>query len=624
VEDNSATEPELGEADIEAEPVAEEDELDVADIDSLIDEAAEDNSVAEPELGGADVEAEPVAEDDELDVADIDSLIDEAADENSAAEPELGDADVEPEPVAEDDEFDFGDIDSLLEQPTDEKSEPEAGITPIEAEDEFDLGDIESLTDEAHSTQLNEALSDSMEELSNVEDELDVEDVESIASSLVDELEAGSELADTDDDLFAQTSEESSDELLDEDDLLEEYDDPSLKSVDDLLNELQQEDDYVEPPQWSEVDELDDQIEEVEIDLGDDPLADEFDLALEDEPLSADPVTPSLELDDYPELELNDVESEDNEPLDDESNADIPELQLSQAEQDLANAMAAGQDLDSLEQDFDDELLIEDELLAEDEPLSEAPQPNDTLTTNDDVKEAATDTADAAPLDNEKHSADQVTGDDEDDLAVELDDPFEQPPALDSNLDAQQNDLSDDQLDDDFMADLTQTDFDALLSELAEPEPLDIDDSSDFDVDFNALLSEDLAELEAFSATDDIGLAEQVDEEITAPTNEDEITEEFVDIDALIEQSDDASLDHEPYDDVNMDVGLSEFDALLAGDNPTDVDLESGGFSAKLDLARAYIEIGDMDSALDVIEEVIANGPEEVQEEALSLKAKLV
>ncbi|MGO2374533.1 MAG: FimV/HubP family polar landmark protein, partial [Pseudoalteromonas prydzensis] len=471
-------------------------------------------------------------------------------------------------------------------------------------------GDIESLTDEAHNTQLDEALSDSMEELSNVEDELDVEDVESIASSLVDELEAGSELADTDDDLFAQTSEESSDELLDEDDLLEEYDDPSLKSVDDLLNELQQEDDYVEPPQWSEVDELDDQIEEVEIDLGDDPLADEFDLALEDEPLSADAVTPSVELDDYPEL-------------DDEANADSPELQLSQAEQDLADAMATGQDLDSLEQDFDDELLIEDELLAEDEPLSEEPQLNDTLTTNDDVKEAETDAADETLLDNENHSAEQVT-DDEDDLAVELDEPFEQPPALDSNLDAQQNDLSDDQLDDDFMADLTQTDFDALLSELAEPEPLDIDESSDFDVDFNALLSEDLAELEAFSATDDMGLAEQVDEEITAPNNSDELKDDFVDIDSLLEQSDDASLDHEPYDDVNMDVGLSEFDALLAGDNPTDVDLESGGFSAKLDLARAYIEIGDMDSALDAIEEVIANGPEEVQEEALGLKAKIV
>ncbi|WP_415837777.1 FimV/HubP family polar landmark protein [Pseudoalteromonas ostreae] len=174
------------------------------------------------------------------------------------------------------------------------------------------------------------------------------------------------------------------------------------------------------------------------------------------------------------------------------------------------------------------------------------------------------------------------------------------------------------------MADLTQTDFDTLLSELAEPESLAIDDSSEFEVDFNALLSEDLAALEELSVPDDVPSAEQLSEEANASTNEDMIADEFVDIDALIEQSDDTSLDYEPYDDVNMDVGLSEFDALLAGDNPTDVDAESGGYSAKLDLARAYIEIGDMDAALDAIDEVIANGPDEVQEEAQSLKAKLL
>ena len=44
-----------------------------------------------------------------------------------------------------------------------------------------------------------------------------------------------------------------------------------------------------------------------------------------------------------------------------------------------------------------------------------------------------------------------------------------------------------------------------------------------------------------------------------------------------------------------MDVGLSDFNDLLAGDNPTDIDAESGGYSAKLDLARAYIEIDDFD-----------------------------
>lgn len=75
--------------------------------------------------------------------------------------------------------------------------------------------------------------------------------------------------------------------------------------------------------------------------------------------------------------------------------------------------------------------------------------------------------------------------------------------------------------------------------------------------------------------------------------------------------------------EVNEAKRLRDFNDLLAGDNPTDVDAESGGYSAKLDLARAYIEIDDFDSALQAVEDVIANGPEEVQEEAQSLKAKI-
>ncbi|MDP2567216.1 FimV/HubP family polar landmark protein [Pseudoalteromonas marina] len=52
---------------------------------------------------------------------------------------------------------------------------------------------------------------------------------------------------------------------------------------------------------------------------------------------------------------------------------------------------------------------------------------------------------------------------------------------------------------------------------------------------------------------------------------------------------------------------------MQPGDNTTEVDAESGGYSSKLDLSRAYIEIDDFDSALKVIEYVIAKGPEEVQ-----------
>ncbi|MDR9824043.1 hypothetical protein RCJ22_00300, partial [Vibrio sp. FNV 38] len=109
---------------------------------------------------------------------------------------------------------------------------------------------------------------------------------------------------------------DTSQSLLDPEDALEEYTDDTLKSVDELLNELHQatDDDYVETPDWP-LDELDDDLEEIEVDLGDDPLAsDEADLTQDDESQEDELVTPSEELDEYPELELDDSQPIEDEP----------------------------------------------------------------------------------------------------------------------------------------------------------------------------------------------------------------------------------------------------------------------------------------------------------------------
>jgi len=271
-----------------------------------------------------------------------------------------------------------------------------------------------------------------------------------------------------------------------------------------------------------------------------------------------------------------------------------------------------------LDDDFDDELLIENDFsdFEDDlEALNELELDNEVLAEPDSPE-----TIDELPAEPEK--LDDVLTQTTEDSLLEQAFTDELTPQTNAEREAQltqtnttdqNNVISDDELDEEFMADLTQTDFDSLLNELAQPEELNVDDSSDFDVDFDSLLSEDLGENSG------------VDKPQNAQINEVDTSVEdaFVDIDSLLEQSDDAELEHEPYNDVNMDVGLSEFDALLAGDNPTDVDAESSGYSAKLDLARAYIEIDDFDSALNVIDEVIDKGPEDVQEEALSLKAKL-
>ena len=570
------------------EPITDDlsDEFDTDEIDSLLHEV--DAESEEPELtdeSSSDID-DNAEQDDELDVADIDSLLDEDASDEQ-------DSDVNDE------------LEELIQQTNELKQDTEAQISDLSHE-------------QSDSAEHDENLQESLEDLADADQAVDDMNVESIASELVDDTDE----VDIDEALNQEFNEDS-DELLDEDDSLDEFADPSLKSVDELLNEIGEEDDYVEAPDWS-IDEPEQDIEEVEIDLGDDPLADEdltdeFDLTADEEPLQQDTVTPSQELEEYPELELDEAGfelDESDEGTSSELDEDAP-LQLSQAEQDLANSLATGNELDQLDDDFDDEILLdneftEDDILDPDDDLSEQSQ-----------SEGTTELTSEAPIDDGvADSQDELEEFPEFELDdIELDDAVEAEQTLadiESNLadEADLSELSDDEIDDDFMADLTQTDFDALLNELAEPDEADIADASEFDVDFNALLNEDLQ-----------GESEQpVEPEVQALDSEGQqttSTDEFVDIDSLLEQSDDEALDHEPYDEVDMDVGLSDFNDLLAGENPTDVDAESGGYSAKLDLARAYIEIDDFDSALQAIEDVIANGPEEVQEEAQSLKAKI-
>ena len=598
------------------------DTLDIDDIDSLIDDVAEQEAPAEEPV--VDELVDEQDDEDSLDSDDIDSLIDEGDLEESDSEDALEEDDIDSlldeveqaQPSSSEDELadslDMGDLDSLLEEEDDEAVSDDELEQLIQETNELKQdtqAQIDDLShDDAQSQEHDESLQESLEDLADADQAIDDLNVESVASDLVDIDEA-----------LNHEFNEDTDDLLDDEDSLDEFDDPSLKSVDELLSEIgEDEDDYIAAPDWSIDDEPQEDIEEVEIDLGDDPLADdqltdEFDLGVEDEPLVQDTVTPSQELDEYPELELDDAGFESEDSID-EFQDDLS-LQPSQAEQDLANSLAGGNELNQLEDDFDDELLLDNEFTEQDALESE-----DDLTESNDAVGTSAESELATAADNSDNLESEAEFEldlDLDDIELEHEDEADTIADIESEIVGSDDltTLSDDEIDDDFMADLTQTDFDALLNELAEPDEADIADASEFDVDFNALLNEDLQiENDAQPEPED---------NVSAAQEPESTGDEFVDIDSLLEQSDDEALDHEPYDEVDMDVGLSDFNELLAGDNPTDVDAESGGYSAKLDLARAYIEIDDFDAALQAIEDVIENGPEEVQEEALSLKAKI-
>jgi len=126
-------------------------------------------------------------------------------------------------------------------------------------------------------------------------------------------------------------------------------------------------------------------------------------------------------------------------------------------------------------------------------------------------------------------------------------------------------------------------------------------------VDFNEnLTANDDLELAGFNNID--SNLSTVDSE---PVNENE--KDFVSVDSLLSESQYEVSDNEPYDKANIDVGLNEFPEFTDGVNPIDVDLDKNGMSAKLDLAKVYIEIGDQDNALAVLEEVVKQGDNQQQ-----------
>ena len=60
-----------------------------------------------------------------------------------------------------------------------------------------------------------------------------------------------------------------------------------------------------------------------------------------------------------------------------------------------------------------------------------------------------------------------------------------------------------------------------------------------------------------------------------------------------------------------MQIGFEDEELVIAAD--------SNGLSTKLDLARAYLDMGDDDGARQILDEVIAEGTEELKAEARAL-----
>ena len=88
----------------------------------------------------------------------------------------------------------------------------------------------------------------------------------------------------------------------------------------------------------------------------------------------------------------------------------------------------------------------------------------------------------------------------------------------------------------------------------------------------------------------------------------------FIDIDKLLNEASEGESETDPYKDLDMDMG--DMNALMGSGEPVDVDDEENSVNAKLDLARAYIEIDDKDSAKALLQEVVLDGNERQKAES--------
>ena len=150
--------------------------------------------------------------------------------------------------------------------------------------------------------------------------------------------------------------------------------------------------------------------------------------------------------------------------------------------------------------------------------------------------------------------------------------------------------------------------------------------NADFDEDEDVLTSED-----SFSLIDDHNLT--VDEALAALDAQESRKAQqrfvpehdlthfqnengFIDIDKLLNDANEEG-DTDQYSEI--DVEMSDVNALIGDAAMIDVDDEENSVNAKLDLARAYIEIDDSDSAKALLKEVNIDGNARQQEEAQRL-----
>jgi pilus assembly protein FimV len=558
------------------------------DIDALLDEASIETEIASDD----DIDALLDGAVDEVEIDDIDSLLEEEPEQTTSEAVELDDIDSlleeEPEQTASE-AVELDDIDSLLEE------EPEQ--TASEA---VELDDIDSLLEEeSEQTAPEEVELDDIDSLLEEEpeqtasEEVELDDIDSLLEEEPEQTASEAVELDDIDSLLEEEPEESSPEITEPQELKHQELDIDLLLEEELEAEPEPEDSVNETGSRELSSQEDDLMDLASNDSDPDQVT-EDDEAVE---------SPSQKLEQYPELsideadfDIDDIDSDEDGPSEDNALDIVLDDIVLDDEATTVDDKVADFDLDDID------ILGEEDKSIADFDL------DDIDIEDDEFDLAGTSVQDAMEMDLDgvdlegDIDVDIAEGGDYVDVESLLEDASEEAP--DSELDLSEEDISEIK-EAQALNDLESTDFDDILSEIESGATSD-DDSLEAD-DIEPPLDIDIA-------------GESRNEPVldSAP----EPVEDFVEIESLLEGDEDPE-ELEPYDRAKMDVGLDDFDSLMGSDEMVDVDAEEDGYSAQLDLAKGYLEIGDEENALLTLEEVLADGPDGVKEEANALVAKI-
>jgi len=607
------------------------------------------------DLSGALSAEESPQNDDKLDGGDLfgdDDLFDDVLSEEleKLVEDALGD-NIEDSLIDNSesvDELEDDDLDDLLEEKL------EAGAEVLEQDD------LDSLFDEDDDLLADVKDNDDNSELKKILLEEDEQQANADADDM--KQDEGEPPLVPDDETFAESA-------VDEEE-------PAEISIDDLLNES--EDEIIENPLLDDSDDINEEAlqkldkeitaQSEELDSVTDTLLDELVqmrsmLSDDDDDDDDDDEAQQLLGDAESQLDiqaLDDLAAEIEEVLVDEldTEADISEV-FNEAQQIEAEELAESEQVDEVEALAEPEPLVEAEELAESEQADEVealaePEPlveaeelaelekaledfekeeSDVLTSNEpatssSLNDLAFSADDFVTKDesNQSFSSSPPTLDDSESIDdfddSELDNAFDD--TIDGlSFESSQN--STDELDDlpglgdwlvedEVKSNQKQTDAtedDGIIEELEGSSFDEMLESIDLDNDLS--LDEDDTGFDIAALLDETPKSEDID-----VSKQD--TEDFLDVEALLSESFDA--DDEMDKVLDLDIPLEPF--VNEQDNLEMIDVDADdGLGAKLDLAHAYIEIGEDDSARELFDEILQKGTADQIAEVKTILNKL-